>query len=34
MTVLVGHCVDFGDVGMPYLPLTDAGDVQPGGRAV
>lgn len=23
MTVLVGHCVDLGDVGLPYLPFTE-----------
>lgn len=24
MTVLTGHCVDLGDVGLPYLPFTEA----------
>ncbi|ANS62693.1 LuxR family transcriptional regulator [Streptomyces lincolnensis] len=24
MTVLAGHCVDLGDVGLPYLPFTEA----------
>ncbi|MFI1395669.1 helix-turn-helix transcriptional regulator [Streptomyces sp. NPDC020681] len=23
MTVLIGHCVDLGDVGLPYLPFTE-----------
>lgn len=23
MTVLTGHCVDLGDVGLPYLPFTE-----------
>jgi len=24
MTRLIGHCIDFGDVGLPYLPFTEA----------